>query len=203
MVRYVFTFLRRKPPNFTSTTLLTLLGIIACQHHFEVLAMSSDTPAAAALILVPIVIVASAAAVALKTSHLYKGISRILGRFWEKNFSKQPHKRRKLRRSNLSSSQTYADSWLDLESNAGDEPRLDTFINQTPIRSNNASEPDTISRIWHPNRDARLTWSFANPNHFESSSVVRPLPVAQPPERLSTEDVEHLMALKRVEAAHQ
>jgi hypothetical protein len=50
---------------------------------------------------------------------------------------KSSYKRRKLRRSNLSSSQTYADSWTDLESNAGDDTRVDTFINQTPVRLNN------------------------------------------------------------------
>ncbi|KAG0649376.1 hypothetical protein D0Z07_4404 [Hyphodiscus hymeniophilus] len=97
--------------------------------------MSSDTPASAALILVPIAIVASAAVVALKTSHLYRRIRSSWVYFWRGSIAtRSSSQRRKLRRSNLSSSQTYADSWLDLESNVGDptETRLDSFINQTP-----------------------------------------------------------------------
>jgi hypothetical protein len=176
--------------------------------------MSSDTPAVAALILVPIAIAGSAAYVALKTSHLYKRASRAFGCLWNSRASStRSHRQvRKLRRSNISSSQTYADSWLDLESIAGDETRIDTFINQTPCRANipgSGSAQESACRIWHPNREARLAWSFANPrslspNPFESSNnVVRPLPVVQRPERLSTEDVEFLLAPKRVEEAHQ
>jgi hypothetical protein len=129
----LFTFLHIL--HISNTTRITWYH--TCQHQFKVLAMSSDTPATA-LILVPIAIVASAAFVALKTSHLFNSVSRTIGRFWEAKFPyKSSYKRRKLRRSNLSSSQTYADSWTDLESNAGDDTRVDTFINQTPVRLNN------------------------------------------------------------------
>lgn len=171
--------------------------------------MSSDTSAVAALILVPIAIAASAAFLAVKISHLYKSARHVLSRSWPS--ARLSHKRHKLRRSNLRSSQTYADSWVDLESVAGDETRIDTFINQTPVRTNSRSTSgaqctDTVGRVWHPNRDARLTWSFANPSsphHFESLNVAKPLPVAQLPERLSTEDVEFLVAPTRVEVVHQ
>jgi hypothetical protein len=178
----------------------------------QILAMSSNTPAAAALILVPIAIVVAATFIALKTSDLNGGISRSCGAFWRKAFpSNHSHRRRKLRRSNLSSSQTYADSWLDLESDAGDENRVDNFVNQTSIRANTGyiegtQGIDAASRVWHPSRYARLTWSFANPNsphHSVLSSVAKPLPAVPRPERLSVEDVESLLDPKRVEAARQ
>ena len=179
--------------------------------------MSNVTPAIAALTLVPITIAASAAYLALKTTEFYKCISRSCSRVWQ-GWSLNPlegqqdRRRHKLRRSNLSSSQTYADSWFDLESNPGDDPGYSTFINQSPIHSHqtgldshntslveSTNRNDTPKRIWHPARSARLTWSFANPrslspNRFESSSVLRPLPVAQLPGKLGAEAAELLVA---------
>ena len=171
--------------------------------------MNSNTSAIAALILVPIAIAASAAFLAIKTAHLCRSASRALKHWF--SAAKPSQKRHSLRRSNLSSTQTYADSWVDLESVADNETRIDTFINQTPVRANSGSSssaqcPDTAGRVWHPNRDARLTWSFANPSsphHFASSNVAKPSPVAHLPERLSTEDVEFLLAPTRVEEVHQ
>lgn len=212
-----FVYFLRTPESKTSyqqNYYSALLDILARQYQFTVLAMSSDTPAIAALILVPIAIVASAAYVLLKLSQVYKGLVRACSRFWKNKLSSTGNSRRgnKLRCSNLTSSQSYADSWLDLESNAGDETHRDTFINQSPIRANNNHRNENSfgidTSIWHPNRSARLAWSFANPrsrspNPFESSSVARPLPVVQRPERLSLEDVDSLFVLTKVEVVHQ
>lgn len=187
-------------------------GILARQHPFKVLAMNNDTPAVTALFLVPFLIAISAAFWALKISHLSKGIARALKRAFRSKLPSSARRSRKLRRSNLTSSQTYADSWVDLESNAPNDHHLETFINQSPVRKLQHSSSESGCGIdtsaWHPNRNARLTWSFVNPTsptlrRSESSSVARPLPVAQRPERLSGEDVDSLFVLTKVEAAHQ
>jgi hypothetical protein len=185
-------------------------GILARPYQFKVLAMNHDIPTVAALILVPIAIAASAAFIALKASHFSKTFARALNRKFPRTTSQR--RRRKLRRSNLTSSQTYADSWVDLESNAGDEPLRDTFINQSPIRRYQYTSSETACGIdtsgWHPNRNDRLTWSFVNPtspihHRSESSSVARPLPVVQRPDRLSEEDVDSLSLQTRVEEVRQ
>ena len=96
-----------KHPNFIST-LLPVTWYSCISTSVRSLTMSSDTPAVAALILVPIAIAGSAAYVALKTSHLYKRVSRAFGSLWNhKGPSIRIHRQvHKLRRCDLSSSQT-------------------------------------------------------------------------------------------------
>jgi hypothetical protein len=139
--------------------------------------MSSNPGAVGALILVPIAIAGSVAFIAIKTTH-----------FWHKNnrrykafFTWPRSDRTKQRRSDLSTSQVYADSWCDLESTRSCEEG--NQIQLSPAKN-------TLSRTWHPHRSSRLTWSFGgspksrDPNHSESSrSVQTPLPVVARPER--------------------
>lgn len=175
---------------------------------------SSNNSAIGALILVPIVIAASAAFIAIQASEFCKRAGRNIKNFWNNSYpwsnTNQTIRRRKVRRSNLRSSQLYADSWLDLES-IDSRQGYSTFINQESLRRGKSFSEgdkdeafgDTTKRIWHPSRSARLAWSFANPrspsrNLFESSSVVRPSPTARRPERLSAEDAALLAGRARV-----
>lgn len=183
--------------------------------------MNSDTsPAIGALVLVPIVIAASAAFIAIKTSESAYRLGQYCSKFWNSHSpwskTQKTRKRRKLRRSNLPSSQTYADSWSDLESN-DDDPRYTSFIGQerrTKSYSDGDKEDtieqvDTSRQIWHPSRSARLVWSFSNPRslsplRLELSNVVKPLQAARRPERLSDEDANHLAAHpSRAREAHR
>ena len=185
----------------------------ATSTFLRVLAMNSNNPAIGALILVPIVIAASAAFIAIKASEFCKRAGRSIKNFWNNNYpwssTKQSDRKRKIRRSNLRSSQLYADSWIDLESIDSREG-YSRFINQEPSRRGKSFSEgdkaeaygDTAQRIWHPSRSARLAWSFANPrspshNHFESSNVVKPSPTARRPERLSLEDADRLAGRTR------
>ncbi|KAG4429880.1 hypothetical protein IFR05_014637 [Cadophora sp. M221] len=81
---------------------------------------SSNNSAIGALILVPIVIAASAAFIAIQASEFFKRAGRNIKNFWNNSCpwsnNNQTIRRRKVRRSNLRSSQLYADSWIDLES---------------------------------------------------------------------------------------
>lgn len=181
--------------------------------------MNSNNSAIGALILVPIVIAASVAFIAIKASEFLKRAGRSIKNFWNNNYpwsnTNQSVRRRKLRRSNLRSSQLYADSWIDLES-VDSREGFSTFINQQPSRRGKSFSEgdkeeafgDTTKRIWHPSRSARLAWSFANPrspsrNHFESSSVVKPSPTARRPERLSAEDAALLAGHARARGVHR
>ena len=173
--------------------------------------MSSTTTAIGALVLVPIAIAASAAYIAIKTTEGYKRLSRYCSHIWRRSPLNQTEsrRRRKLHGSDVSSNQAYADSWIDLESvRSGHEIR--TFINQSPSRryaSNSNSkgksdESDTVRRVWHPPRNNRLMWSFADPKSPSPgrsglSSVARPLPVVHRPERSSTDDGTIQVALTR------
>lgn len=175
--------------------------------------MNSNNPAIGALILVPIVIAASAAFIAIKASEFCKRAGRSIKNFWNDTYpwssTNQSSRKRKLRRSNLRSSQLYADSWIDLES-IDDRENYSRFINQdSSCRTKSFSEGekdgaygDTVQRIWHPSRSARLAWSFANPRSpshslFESSSVVKPSPTARRQGRLSAEDAGLLVGRTR------
>ena len=157
--------------------------------------MNSTTSAIGALILVPIVIAASAAYIALKTTELSKRIVTFCRNLWDDWYpwsNKRCHqRRRKIRASDPLYSQPYADSWYDLES-IHSRQGFSRFINQSPRKSLSGSDEqysgNDTRRIWHPDRANRLTWSFTNPrsqspNLFESSNVVRPLPVALRPEK--------------------
>ena len=168
--------------------------------------MSSDTssPAIGALVLVPIVIAASAAYIAIKTSETADRLGRYCSKLWNNRFlwfqAQQTQRRRKLRRSNLPSTQLYADSWCDLES-GDDDTRYTPFLGQER-RSKSYSEGDKDNigiqlenpkQIWHPSRSTRLLWSFTNPRSLSplrlgSSSAARPLQAARLPERLSEPD---------------
>lgn len=180
--------------------------------------MSSDTsPAIGALILVPIVIAASAAFIAIKTSELSHRAGRLCSKLWDNYYpwsqEQKTRRRRKLRRSNLRSSQLYADSWCDLES-IDEDPRYTAFNGQDR-RSKSSSEGDkddlagdTPRRIWHPARSARLMWSFTNPRslsplRLELSNVAKPLRAACRPERLSSEDAAHTAYPSREKGAHR
>ena len=178
--------------------------------------MSSGSPAIGALILVPIVIAASAAYIALKCAELSNRIGRYFRRLWDKYYpwsynNNKTRRRRRDKRSDLSSTPLYADSWTDLES-IPSERGYSTFINQSPRRKplrplsegDERSEAyDNPGEIWHPTRSTRLMWSFTNPRspnprRSELSSVVRPSPAARRPERLSAEDARLLASPMRV-----
>lgn len=177
--------------------------------------MSSNTQAIGALVLVPIVIAASAAYIAIKTTEGYKRLSRYCTHIWLKSPLNQTEsrRRRKLYRSDISPNPAYADSWVDLESVASRQG-ISTFINQTPPRryaniSKASDDSDTVRRVWHPPRDNRLTWSFADPKPLglarsALSSVSRPLPVVHRPERSSsTEDETMSLPLWEVAGVRQ
>jgi hypothetical protein len=167
--------------------------------------MSSSSFAIGALILVPIVIAASAAYFALKCAEFFKRFGRYCRRFWEEYYPWSYNNRtRRLRnkRSDLSSTPFYADSWADLES-LNTERGYDTFIGQSPRRkslkslSEGGEGPDlseeNTGEIWHPTRSTRLMWSFTNPRspnrrRSELSNVAKPFPAARRAERLSADD---------------
>lgn len=172
------------------------------------LAMNSSNTAIGALILVPIVIAASAAFIALKTQRGFQAIAQFCSRHWSR---RRPWTRlgtgrrgRKQRRSDLPSNQLYGDSWCDLESirsSSSRPPAYTSFTSTSPrrkslserSRSIRYSDSPSTNRTWHPTRSNRLSWSFTDPtsqnlNPFESSSVVRPSPVATRQERFSAED---------------
>lgn len=161
--------------------------------------MSNSTSAVGALILVPVAIAFCAAFLALKTAGLFEHIYKFLHPYWEKikiSLSDSfVSKRRKVRKSNIRSSQTYGDSWCDLESIASRQDLYSRFIGQPPKKSlrgklsSSTWDKDDVfgpepPQIWHPSRSTRLAWSFTNPrspslSRFESSSVVRRSPVSQ------------------------
>jgi hypothetical protein len=171
--------------------------------------MSSNTQAAGALILVPIAIAASAAYVAIKTTEGYNRLTRYCKSIWIKSplNTIETRRRRKLYRSDISSNQAYADSWVDLES-IGSCHDISNFINQgTPeryasISKDKSEESETIRRVWHPPRNSRLMWSFTDPRPRSPgrsglSSVAKPLPVVHRQDRSSAEDEAFQLAQTR------
>jgi hypothetical protein len=146
--------------------------------------MTSNPGAVGALILVPIVIAGSVAFIAVKTTHFWQKTSR-----WCKAFFTWPRSdRTKQHRSDLSTSQVCADSWCDLESTHSCEEGNQVHLSPTE---------DTLTRIWHPHRSSRLTWSFGgsprsrDPNHSGSSkSVQTRLPVTARLERFQCQEQE-------------
>lgn len=156
--------------------------------------MTSNPGAVGALILVPIAIAGSVAFIAIKTTHFwYKTSIRCAAFFaWPRS------NRTKQRRSDLLTSQVYADSWYDLESTHSCEEGNQVQLSPTK---------NTLTRIWHPHRSSRLTWSFGDslksrdPNHSESSrSVQTPLPVLARPERSQYQEEDPLDSV--IPAAH-
>lgn len=147
---------------------------------------SSSNPALGVLVIVPIVIALSAAYIALKTDRGFHFIANYCRRIWDKRPSwSHPRESQssKHKQSSLGSSQTFADSWCDLES-VHSSKGYSTFIGQYPS-SKFPSEDERTSpfhtprRIWHPTRSARLKWSFTNPRSsnrspFELSNVAKP-----------------------------
>lgn len=190
------------------------LHILAFWH--QLLAMSNGHSAIGALIIVPIFIAASAAFIAIKLPQFCARLGRNIKNVWNKCFpwssTHQDRRTRKLRRSNLPSSQLYADSWVDLESIDSRED-YSTFINQpsSPRKSLSESDQhkieagDSAKRIWHPTRTDRLAWSFTarNRNPFGLSSVAKPSPTARRPERLSAEDAARVAAPARARGVHR
>ena len=178
--------------------------------------MSSNNSAIGALILVPIFIAASAAYFALKAAELSESLARFVSNTWNKHSpwsSRYPSRRqRKLRRSNLRSSQHYSDSWLDLES-IDSRQGYSRFIGQNTHRSppdgqQKAEVELGPTQIWHPSRSTRLAWSFMNPRSpsrslFELSSVARPSPATRRPQRLSADDADLLARPSRVSGARR
>ncbi|OWP05566.1 hypothetical protein B2J93_7910 [Marssonina coronariae] len=185
--------------------------------------MSTSNSAVGALVIVPIVIAISVAFIAINFSQCCKRTGRSIKNIWNESCpwsnKNVANRRRKLRRSNLRSSQLYADSWLDLESidsrqgysKSNDQsPQQKTTFPSGGDKDEILGGDNTAKRVWHPSRNARLAWSFANPNlgetengksasrsHFGLSNVVRPSPTARRPERLSDEDAAHLMGATR------
>ena len=179
--------------------------------------MTGHSSAIGALILVPIFIAASAAFVALKTSKYSSHLRQFMSNTWQNYYpwsrTHQTDRRRKLRRSNLPSSQLYGDSWCDLQS-IDRRQNYSAFLNQNinhtccGEQDHETAPGDTPRRVWHPSRSTRLNWSFTipksgNPNLFESSSVAKPSRVAQQQESLSLEDVEHLLLPVKAKGAHR
>lgn len=186
--------------------------------------MNSSNTAIGALILVPIVIAASAAFIALKTQRGFLTIAQFCSRHWNQ---RRPWTRlrtgrrgRKQRRSDLPSNQLYGDSWCDLESIRSSQssrpPAYTRYTSTSPrrrslnerSRSIRYSDSPSPIRTWHPTRSNRLSWSFTDPtsqspNPFESSSVVRPSPVARRQERFSAEDGDPHVHPTRVREARQ
>jgi hypothetical protein len=173
--------------------------------------MSSTTTEIGALVLVPIAIAASAAYIAIKTTEGYKRLSQYCSRIWRRSPFNQieNRRRRKLHGSDVSSHRAYADSWIDLES-VRSRHEISTFINQSPAgryesksdSKGKSDESDTVRRVWHPPRNNRLMWSFADPKSLSLgrsglSSVARPLPVVHRPERSSTDDGTFQAAMTR------
>ena len=150
--------------------------------------MSSSNPAIGVLVIIPILIAISAAYIALKTHSGFQFIASYWRRIWdERSPWSRPRtiQRRKQKRSDLGSSQIFADSWCDLESVHSASKGYSIFIGQSPRRKSlsegdeRTSPFDTPRRIWHPTRSARLTWSFTNPRSsnrspFELSNVAKP-----------------------------
>lgn len=141
-----------------------------------------------ALILLPIFIAASAAFVALKLTKAGKRLFIYL-RAHAPALTSSARRRSRARRSNLSSSFIYGDSFADLESRHN---LNETADRPCPVFSL-SQDQNTPTKIWHPNRSSRLTWSFMKPqypgqNHFELSSVQKPLPVIHPHEKSQSHD---------------
>lgn len=173
--------------------------------------MNSNNPAIGGLILVPIVIAASAAFIAIKASSITERAKRYCVNLWREKApwsdKNKTQRRRRLRRSNLTSSQVYADSWCDLESvNSCDD--FSKFIGQHRTQKSSSSDREkqaleASSEGWHPSRSARLLWSFSSPrsrmsNPYELSSVAKPSRAAHRPKRLSAEDADFLARPSRV-----
>jgi hypothetical protein len=181
--------------------------------------MSNNPPASAALILVPIAIVASAAYIAIKTSEFTKRTVHFLRGFciqWSPaNIVRNRVYRKYKQRCSDLSSQNYGDSWCDLES-VREEPLIISNYNiQSSFNSRknigesgqNSEFQNETTRIWHPTRDSRLTWSFMNPeslppNLFELSNVVKPLPDARRLGRHTADDADLQVARRRAEEVH-
>ena len=163
------------------------------------LAMNSNPGAVGALILVPIAIAGSAAFIAINAPHLWYKVAT-----WCKIlFLWTRRDRRKHRQSDLSESQPYADSLYDLES-------LLSRARNTIVQS--ASLKDTPTKIWHPLRSSRLTWSFGGSpqsqslSHSESlKSVQRPSPAVMPLQRSQSQEEDspdQLMPMAHLLKAH-
>jgi hypothetical protein len=144
-----------------------------------------------ALILVPIAIAGGIAFIAVKIPDFWRKITTF---FQAWSLCSRP-KRKKINRSDLSTSQAYPDSWSDLESSRSLEHSiLVPETRESPRRNIPLGDPP--SRIWHPSRSSRLTWSFGEDqrsqslNPCESSKgVQRPLPVALHPEKARSQNV--------------
>jgi len=145
--------------------------------------MTSNPGAVGALILVPIAIAGSVAFIAIKTTYFWQKTSA-----WCKSFiTWPPSDRLKQRRSDLSTSQIYPDSWCDLE-NTNSSCEEGNKVQLSPTK-------DTLNGVWHPHRSSRLTWSFGAssksrvPNRSESSRTVQtPLPAVARPERFHCQE---------------
>jgi hypothetical protein len=144
---------------------------------------NSSPGAVGALILIPVIIAGAAAIVAIKASGYWNLVTRFCQRLL--NYRGRVKHNRK-NRSDLSSSQNYPDSFGDLESICMDS--------EARLKSDKSPVKDTSTRIWHPQRASRLTWSFGqvlpsqNQSHFESSSVQIPLPAVVRPEKSRSQE---------------
>jgi hypothetical protein len=144
-----------------------------------------------ALILVPIAIAGGIAFIAVKIPDIWRKITTF---FQAWSLCSRP-KRRKINRSDLSTSQAYPDSWSDLESSRSlDHNLLAQEAREFPGRSSLLRDPP--SKIWHPSRSSRLVWSFGEDKRSQnlhpcesSKGVQRPLPVALHPEKASSQNV--------------
>ena len=148
---------------------------------------NSSNPALGVLVIIPIVIALSAAYIALKTNSGFHFIANHYRRIWDKrpSWSYPRDSQRSKHTSSLASSQTFADSWCDLESVHSVSKKYSRFVGQYPSCKSPSEEDKRTSpihtprRIWHPTRSARLTWSFTNPRSsnrhpFELSNVAKP-----------------------------
>jgi hypothetical protein len=154
---------------------------ILVSRHTSILAMPrNNTSAINALVLVPIAIIILAIFLALKLSHLIKYVRRLSKTVWDN----QNWQSRRLRQSNIPSSQLHVRDWLDLESGAWSEAafELDTFIEQprkayrhSDIKCPLDGTPDTLCRRWRRARSARPVWSTTTRARYASPYSIVPV----------------------------
>jgi hypothetical protein len=132
----------------------------------------ASTGTIGALILVPVVIAIGATAIAIKTTDIWPRTKEFFCGVCSSLHCQRL--RKKKRASDLSDE----DSWCDIES-----------LSERRVLTPELPSRDSPSRIWHPRRSSRLTWSFMTPKTssqrlYESpklSDVQLPAPILAPP----------------------
>lgn len=161
---------------------------------------NNTSSAVGVLILIPIAIAGSAAFIAIKTTDFWKATIR---RVQDTSPSLQWFSRQRRDRNRSDQSASYADSFFDLESVASHRSQYENWADHTRLLKSSprsatqySRAPQTFSKeTWHPRRQDRLQWSFANsqslsPSHFAFSNVLIPSRTHPRPERSQSQDEE-------------